>query len=141
VTWQYPPGPATQPVHAFPNVQVDGSVLPLKLQTLKNINLETQWTYGVGNEAAASTDLEKLTANLVNTNVAIDMFLDNDETNSQNSSKAGYEVMVWFADFGSATQPLGLKDGIVATKIVNTTTLLVLHLSRNRVAWLMHFSL
>jgi len=122
VTWQYPPGPETQPVHAFPNAQIDGGVLPIELQSVQHINLETQWTYGVGNEVAASTNVEELTQNLVNANVAVDMFLDSDKSNSQNSSKAAYEVMVWFAAFGAAAQPIGLQGGVVTTQILNSTT-------------------
>ncbi|OWP00342.1 hypothetical protein B2J93_3753 [Marssonina coronariae] len=94
VTWQYPPGPETQPVHAFPNVQVAGSVLPKSLQNLQSINFELQWTYGLGNEPAATTDVAGLAASSVNTNVAIDMFLDRDAAQSTNSSLADYEVMV-----------------------------------------------
>ncbi|KAI6707854.1 hypothetical protein JHW43_009617 [Diplocarpon mali] len=122
VTWQYPPGPETQPVHAFPNVQVAGSVLPKSLQNLQSINFELQWTYGLGNEPAATTDVAGLAASSVNTNVAIDMFLDRDAAQSTNSSLADYEVMVWLATFGEAAQPIGLQTGIVSTKVINGTT-------------------
>jgi hypothetical protein len=105
---------------------VNSSVLPAALQSLQHVNLDLQWTYGVGNETAASTDVQGLSKNSVNTNVAIDMFLDSDPTNAQNSSKAKYEVMVWFADFGSAAQPIGLAQGTVSTQVLNGTTLLVL---------------
>ncbi|PBP15331.1 glycoside hydrolase family 12 protein, partial [Diplocarpon rosae] len=69
VTWQYPPAAAVQPVHAFPNIQLDGAVLPMSLQNLQNINLELRWTYGVGNEPVATTDVAGLATNLANTNV------------------------------------------------------------------------
>ncbi|KAK0130066.1 hypothetical protein ONS96_000603 [Cadophora gregata f. sp. sojae] len=121
VTWSYPPGPATQPVHAFPNVQVITG-LPALLSTIKTIALSTQWTYGVGNTAAETTSKEDLTTNAVNTNVAIDMFLDADLKSAENSSLANYEVMVWFATFGSAAQPIGLDKGAVSTESINGTT-------------------
>jgi hypothetical protein len=105
---------------------VNSSVLPAALQNLQHVNLDVQWTYGLGNETAASTDVQGLSQNSVNTNVAIDMFLDSDPTNAQNSSNAKYEVMVWFADFGPAAQPIGLAQGMVSTQVLNGTTLLVL---------------
>ena len=89
-----------------------------------------QWTYGVGDEAAVSTDVQALSQNLLNGNVAIDMFIDSDQNNAGNSTKAKYEVMVWFADFGPAAQPIGQDKGVVSTQIVNGVTLLVLYLSR-----------
>ncbi|KAG4427287.1 hypothetical protein IFR05_017230, partial [Cadophora sp. M221] len=115
VTWSYPPGPATQPVHAYPNVQVKTSI-PILLSTIKTIALSTSWTYGVGNTAAAKTDEAAMIANAANTNVAIDMFLDSDQKAAENSSKASYEVMVWFATFGSAAEPIGLIAGSVASE-------------------------
>ncbi|PBP22930.1 glycoside hydrolase family 12 protein [Diplocarpon rosae] len=122
VTWQYPPASEVQPVHAFPNIQLDGKALPMSLQNLQNINLELRWTYGVGNEPVATTDVAGLATNLANTNVAIDMFLDRDERKSKNSSAATFEVMVWFASFGTAAQPIGLESGVVSTHILNGTT-------------------
>jgi len=122
VTWEYPPGPATQPVHAFPNIKLESNVLPATLQTLGQVNFDVHWTYGLGNDAAAVTDVQALTGDLLNGNVAIDMFLDSDQTNAQNSTTAKYEVMVWFADFGSAAQPIGLDKGIVSTQVLNGTT-------------------
>lgn len=110
-------------MHAYPNVQVGGDALPVELQTLQHAYLATEWSYAVGNDAVVTTNEALLTQNLVNTNVAVDMFLDNDKANSQNSSKAAYEVMVWFAAFGDAAQPIGLQSGVVTTQLVNTTTL------------------
>jgi hypothetical protein len=134
VTWEYPPGPATQPVHAFPNIKLESNVLPATLQTLGQVNFDVHWTYGLGNDAAAVTDVQALTGDLLNGNVAIDMFLDSDQTNAQNSTTAKYEVMVWFADFGSAAQPIGLDKGIVSTQVLNGTTLFVSDPSRIHLA-------
>ncbi|RDW77852.1 hypothetical protein BP5796_05704 [Coleophoma crateriformis] len=122
VTWQYPPGSTAAPVHAFPNAQVNSSDIPIKLQSLKEINLDLHWTYGIGTKDVASTNMQTLTNNSVETNVAIDMFLDSDKTKSQSSSDAQYEVMVWLATIGSSAQPIGLENGAVSTQVVNNST-------------------
>ncbi|KAL1862689.1 hypothetical protein VTK73DRAFT_6692 [Phialemonium thermophilum] len=122
VTWKYPPGPEDAPVHAFPNIRVDSPLLPVSLDSLQSINVDIAWSYAVGNRSASSTDVAKLTDSSLNANVAIDMFMDSDKTKAGDSAKAGYEVMVWLADFGAATQPIGLAQGAVATEIVNGTT-------------------
>lgn len=109
-------------MHAFPNVLVDGGVFPATVQSLEQIDFNVQWTYGVGNSSTTTTDETSLTADTLNANVAVDMFLDADKTSSGNSSKARYEVMVWFADFGAAAQPIGLAQGVVSTETVNGTT-------------------
>ncbi|GLI80205.1 hypothetical protein PoHVEF18_008556 [Penicillium ochrochloron] len=121
VTWQFDPGPSTQPVHAFPNIMVD-NVLPIELDKMTKVDLDLHWTYGVGNTVASSTVESTLTADNLQTNVAIDMFFDSDKTNAGNSTLAKYEVMIWFADFGSSAQPIGLSAGAVTTKTLNGTT-------------------
>ncbi|KAH8893003.1 concanavalin A-like lectin/glucanase [Thozetella sp. PMI_491] len=113
-TWQYPQAPNTQKVWAFPNIRVNDSILPITLRHLDRINLNMQWTYGVGDKAAQSTNKTILAKNLVNTNVAIDMFLDTNMTRAQNVSVARHEVMIWFGAFGSA-RPTGFLDGAVTT--------------------------
>lgn len=125
VTWQYPQGPESQPVHAFPNAEIGGNVLPVLMSDVEHLYFDVAWTYGVGNNVSASTVTSDLTAESVNTNVAIDMFFDSDQTNAQNSTKAKYEVMVWFATVGSAAQPIGYSSGVVSTVTVNGTTLYV----------------
>lgn len=123
VTWQFDPGAETQPVHAFPNIMVD-DILPIELDKMTQVNLDLHWTYGVGNTVASSTNKDSLTAQNLQTNVAIDMFFDSDKTRATNSSLANFEVMVWFAMVGAAAQPLGYApDKSVATKTLNGTTL------------------
>lgn len=122
ITWEYPQGPETQPVHAFPNIKVDGDVFPATVESLSKIVLDVEWNYGVGNVSANSTDETALDAVTLNANVAVDMFFDSDKESSSNSSAATYEVMVWLADFGTASQPIGLSDGAVTTAVINTTT-------------------
>ncbi|OLN89332.1 Endoglucanase A [Colletotrichum chlorophyti] len=117
VTWRYPRGPETQPVHAFPNIKVDGTILPVPISTLSEVKVDVMWSYGVGNyttdgDAATKTDEKALVDdNETNTNVAIDMFLDDDKDSAKDSTKAKYEVMVWLATFGLATQPIGYDQG------------------------------
>ncbi|KAI5460394.1 concanavalin A-like lectin/glucanase domain-containing protein [Mariannaea sp. PMI_226] len=111
VTWQYPQGPETQPVHAYPNIKLDGKLFPEKLSTIKSIDVDFKWSYGVGDNATATTDETKLNAVNLNTNVAMDMFLDSDKSKAGDAETASHEVMVWFAAIGPATQPIGLTVG------------------------------
>lgn len=97
--------------------------MPIKIQDLQHINIEMHWAYGLGTEAAVSTNVSKLIEHDVNTNVAIDMFLDDEEGNSQSSTKASYEIMVWFARFGNNTDPIGFGNETVSTYVLNGTTL------------------
>jgi len=91
------------------------------LSSIKTIALATSWTYSVGDTPSTTTDMAALNANLANTNVAIDIFLDADQNAAENSSLAKYEVMVWFAAVGPATQPIGFDKGEVATESINGT--------------------
>ncbi|KKA27203.1 hypothetical protein TD95_002094 [Thielaviopsis punctulata] len=115
VTWKYSQGPETQPVHAYPNAKLDG-VLPDRLSSISAINMTFHWNYDMGNDSATTTDTTTLVSNSVNANVAMDLFIDSDKTQAQNSSSADYEIMVWFAAIGSATQAIGQHDGVLATE-------------------------
>lgn len=86
------------------------------------INFQTQWAYGVGDAAPDTTNLDDLTAAELNSNVAIDMFIDPDPDKATSTVDAKYEVMVWLADFGAATQPIGLAEGAISTQVINGTT-------------------
>lgn len=122
VTWEYPPGPEDAPVHAFPNVKIDSGVFPSSIKDIKEISLDFEWTYTVGNSTAETvTDESELEAASVNANVALDMFLDKDKKKAQDSEKASTEIMVWFAAFGSATQPIGFKKELGTEKLDGTT--------------------
>lgn len=122
VTWQFDPGPETQPVHAFPNIQIE-EVLPIALESMEEIDFALHWTYGLGNTVATTTDNTTLTDDSLQCNVAVDMFFDSDKTTAQNSTAAAFEVMVWFARFGASTDPIGLSDGVVTTHTINGTLL------------------
>lgn len=108
-------------MHAFPNVMVD-DVLPIQLDKLQGVNVDFHWTYGFGEQPAETTMFEQLNTSSLNTNVALDMFLHNDPNTAQKSTEASHEVMVWFARFGPATQPLGWPNA-VQTKVLDGTTL------------------
>lgn len=124
MTWQYPQGPETQPVHAFPNIKLDGEgkLFPIQISSIGSIPVDVEWTYGIGSTAANSTDVTSMAAALVNTNVAIDMFLDADMNSAQSSTQSKYEIMVWLCTIGPATQPIGLDEGAKATQVINGTT-------------------
>jgi hypothetical protein len=96
------------------------NVLPVELGKMSSLNLDLHWTYGVGNTPVETTTESDLTAQTVNTNVAVDMFFDSDETTAQNSTAAKFEVMIWFAKYGSATMPIGSQ---VTTRELNGTSL------------------
>lgn len=123
VSWQYPVGPVDDPVHAFPNIQIDTDVLPATIDSISKVDIDLEWSYGVGNETTTASSLADLTADSLNTNVAIDMFIDSDKTAAQDPAKAKFELMVWFAAFGGSTQPIGFGAGPVSTQILNSNTL------------------
>ncbi|KAK0386443.1 hypothetical protein NLU13_6279 [Sarocladium strictum] len=119
VTWIYNQGPETAPVHAFPNCKVASQVFPASFNNIDKLMLDLEWTYGLGNNTAVSTSKADLEKNLVNTNVAIDIFADPDQNVATDTEKAKMEIMVWFAAYGPATQPLGMATtGIVETQVV-----------------------
>ncbi|KAJ5759202.1 hypothetical protein N7520_006358 [Penicillium odoratum] len=120
VTWQFDPGPETQPVHAFPNIQIE-DVLPMALDQMEEIAFDLHWTYGLGDTVAASTDVTTLDSESLQCNVAVDMFFDTDKTTAKNSTGAAFEVMVWFARFGSSTDPIGHSAGVVTNHTINGT--------------------
>lgn len=95
-------------------------VLPVQLDKMTAIDLDFSWTYGLGNTVAQSTSVTDLVAHSVNTNVAIDMFFDTDPTTAQDSTKANYEVMVWFAQIGPMAKAIGNPS---TSRELNGTTL------------------
>jgi hypothetical protein len=110
----------TQPLmHAFPQAQIDGGVLPLALQELGQLTLDFYWTMGPGDTIAMTTSLLPLGAHEVNASVALDMYMDPDQTNAGNASVATYEMIIIFAHFG-LEHPIGFGNGtIVMTKTLD----------------------
>lgn len=190
-TWQYDEGSADQPVHAYPNIMIDGGVLPVKLGKVGMMRLDVQWAYvdagvavvgtiptstktsttkattATAKTAATTTDTGTaattttattpttaaaavesssspsssadaaaalstigttkaatgVTARSVNdvtfsANVAVDMFFDADSDLAGLTANATYEIMVWLAQFGEYTDPVGFAEGIVASQVV-----------------------
>lgn len=124
MTWQFPPGPATQPVYAFPNVKIESTTLfPVAIRDVSRIPVAVNWHYGVGDVRPNTTDLASINEALLCSNLAVDMFVDANARTATSSVDAEYEVMVWFGAFGAATQPIGLAQGAIATAAVNGSTL------------------
>ena len=97
IFWQYPQQTSGgNNVHAFSNIKVDGDVFPVGLKSVKQIDIDMQWTMRTDNDTGP-TDEVALKAATVNSNVAVDMFIDGDKSKAEDSTKAKYEVMVWFA--------------------------------------------
>jgi len=117
-TWSYrTQNDPDQPVHAFPNALV-AEGLPVKMDDLSSLQVDTQWTYQVGNlkEQTTAIDVAALTKAELNANVCIDMFVAANEDESNDTEKADFEVMVWLGRFGASTDPLGFTAGKKATK-------------------------
>lgn len=122
VTWQYPRAAAGQNnVHAFPNAKVDSKNFPVKIGSISKLEFDVEWYLSMKNDTQEEVTDNDVTANQINANVAIDMFMDKDGTQAEDSEKAGYEVMVWFADFGTDAWPLG-KTNTADKGLKNTTT-------------------
>lgn len=114
-------------MHAFPNIQLNnqGTPFPTQIQNLGSIQVDAEWTYGIGTEAAATTDEALMSTSQVNTNVAIDMFLDADQTKSQSTTNSKYEIMVWIARYGDSTKPVGYDRNVVGSMTIDGTVLYV----------------
>ena len=103
----------------------DHKVLPASLKGLGQVHVDLEWTYGVGNSTAISTnstELEESSLNL-NADVTFDMFFDPDSTTAQDPNKATTEVMVWLAKFGPVALPLGHANGTIASYNIGNVTL------------------
>jgi hypothetical protein len=96
--------------------------MPIQISAVKNIDVDIEWYYGIGSTLPTTVDITAMTQVDAATNVAIDMFLDNDKEKSTDPEKAEFEVMVWLAAFGAATQPIGLAEGSKATETINGVT-------------------
>ncbi|KAH0593790.1 hypothetical protein MHUMG1_08541 [Metarhizium humberi] len=107
-TWQYPRVTGTgNNVHAFPNAKVDSKNFPVQIGSVSKFEFDVEWSLSLKNDTREEVTDADVTTNQINANVAIDMFMDKDSTKAEDSEKAGFEVMVWFADFGTDAWPLG----------------------------------
>lgn len=121
VTWAYPLTNDKKPVHAFPNVMLANQVLPVRISDVSGIEVDFEWTYSVGNdttsEGATTAELAEVE---MSANVALDLFIDADKDKSQDTAAASAEIMIWFAELGTDSWPVGKTQGVPA---LNTTTL------------------
>ena len=78
---------------------------------MTGLKVNTNWTYALGDSIAATNDDASLSAENLNANVCVDMFVDADANNSQDTTTAAYEVMVWLGRWGTATLPIGWLEG------------------------------
>jgi xyloglucan-specific endo-beta-1,4-glucanase len=84
-------------VHAFPNVRLVSTQLPVQLLNLTSLNLAVDWSM------TPSDGSSSLSAIGASADVVVDMFLDPSRiTASSSSTKPKYEVMVWMGQFGYA---------------------------------------
>jgi hypothetical protein len=127
VTWSFPIREG-QPVHAFPNAKLE-KILPVQVSKIDTLPVDVSWTYAKGNVAAAPGAMvaADLAGDVVNANVAVDMFLSANQNDATDATKATHEVMVWFGRFGSSALPLGWpKDNSgtpLDTEVIEGTTL------------------
>ncbi|KAG6038734.1 hypothetical protein E4U41_003785 [Claviceps citrina] len=123
-TWQYPRALGSKNVHAFPNARVMSKQLPIQLGSLKTLDMDVSWYMSLKNDSLTEITDDQVTANAINANVAIDMFLDKDSTKAGKPEEASHEIMVWFGHFGIDTYPIGkttLTDKGLKTKTLNGT--------------------
>jgi Glycosyl hydrolase family 12 len=131
ITWEYPfhvanassPANESKPlIHAFPQAAINGGVLPIALEDLGELKLDFNWTMGPGSHEVSATSLLPLGAHQVNASVALDMYLDKNETKAALAGEATYEMIIYFAKFG-LQDPVGFGNGstIVMTQTVDGT--------------------
>lgn len=127
ITWQYPvmTGKGNNNVWAFPNAKVDSPSFPCKLGDITTLGFDAKWYLGFSNDTLESASAADMTAQNVGANIAIDMFMDSDKkiSSADQSTKPKYEVMVWFAVFGPAAQPLGMSSGKVTSMTLGSIEL------------------
>ena len=120
-TWNWNNNPTS--VHAFPNINLDSSLLPLQLSSLSALNISATWSMAATRSSKSLTDVE------ASADVVVDMFLDPDPTRANSTTLPQYEVMVWIAAF-DGRKPIGFSSSIKSppTVTLNGTDLYVLSL-------------
>lgn len=112
-------------MRAYPHVELHSSVLPVQLQYLNYLRVSAKWSFAPTSlEAGASTDPVDepnagfIIASDVQANVVIDVFGDESAERSQTPAKQKYEIMIWLARFGDASQPIGMSNPTIDPPIV-----------------------
>lgn len=90
-------------------MQYESIQLPTKLSNVKAFQLNASWSVYPSSSYSAKTDTDTLTSLGVKADIALDMFLDEDETKAGNASAAAYEIMVWQAVWGGVW-PIGYYE-------------------------------
>lgn len=113
-TWHWPTQPET--VHSYPHVTFSSGHLPAPVQNLTSVRLAAEWAMSAGTirKAKVQSSAEGVDRSGLNdlgavANVAFDMFLDPDLTNSTSAIAAQYEMMVWIGRVGNP-YPLGYDE-------------------------------
>ena len=105
-------------MHAFPNAKLNDTQFPIQVQSLQSLSLNVTWNYDVGNSPTTTLDVNGLTTANLNANVALDMFLSNNQSAAGDPTAATHEVMLWLGRFGPSTDPLGYTPTPAATQQV-----------------------
>jgi xyloglucan-specific endo-beta-1,4-glucanase len=95
-------------VHAYPNVGLQSVQLPSRLDNVKNFNVSAAWDMYPTADPNAADKTAALQAIGTKADIALDMFIDSNSTNSMNASAAAFEVMVWSSVWGGVA-PIGYQ--------------------------------
>jgi len=109
-TWEWSAtGANSTTVHSFPNVNLNSRVLPIQLWNIGQVNLGASWTIAPAASTVSKTMPSDLAKSGVVTNVALDLFLDADQTKATSATEASREIMIWLASYGGV-DPIGWKS-------------------------------
>ncbi|KAB8294061.1 hypothetical protein EYC80_009517 [Monilinia laxa] len=110
-------------VHAYPNVGFESIQLPSKVSNIETFHLSGNWDFFPVGEEDAPDMTAALNAVACKADIALDIFLDKDQTHATNASRATHEIMVWQAVWGGVW-PIGYYDpptGAPEYKLGNVT--------------------
>lgn len=95
-------------VHAYPHFKLDSPLYPLSLAQLSAVDFTGDWGINVTSALQANTQAraQALNDNDVQYNVALDMFLDANETQAL-ADLPHYEIMVWLS-YSYNVYPVGI---------------------------------
>lgn len=99
---------------------------PVQAGSVNKLDFDVSWYLSLKNDTLTEVTDADVTTYAINANVAVDMFLDADSTKAGKPEAASHEVMVWLANFGTDTFPIGktsVADKGLMTKTLNGTDL------------------
>ncbi|KAF2664659.1 concanavalin A-like lectin/glucanase [Microthyrium microscopicum] len=108
-TWQWPSD--RNAVHSYPHVKFQPKLLPIVISDISAVTLSASWSI-----SAPAKDLDSRITGMVS-NVAWDMFADEDPAAAQVDASAKYEVMVWVGRYGDP-KPIGFSSGLCQNQTV-----------------------